>query len=83
MSSSLVAFVQELFPEAGVYPQVNLTGDLVEQLKQNFSDNNTFIPLLQTFNILLEGGALDSLNGNAKGEKQWVHIPPVFKRAVE
>ena len=70
VSSSLVGFVQELLPETGVYPQVNLAGDLVEQLKQNFSNNNTFIPLLQTFNVLLEGGALDSLNGNAKGEKQ-------------
>jgi len=66
----LVGFVQELTPEGGVYPQVNLAGDLVEQLKQNFSNNNIFIPLLQTFNALLEGGALDSLNGNANGEKQ-------------
>ena len=70
MSSSLVGFVQGLLPEAGVYPQVNLAGDLVEQLKQNFPNNNVFIPLLQTFNVLLEGGALDSLNGNAQGEKQ-------------
>lgn len=70
MSSSLVGFVQGLLPEAGVYPQVNLTRDLVEQLKQNFPNNNVFIPLLQTFNVLLEGGALDSLNGNAQGEKQ-------------
>ena len=70
MSSNLVGFVQELSPEDGVYPQVNLAGDLVELLKQNFSNNNTFIPLLQTFNVLLEGGALDSLNGNAQGEKQ-------------
>ena len=66
----MVGFVQELSPEDGVYPQVNLAGDLVELLKQNFSNNNTFIPLLQTFNVLLEGGALDSLNGNAQGEKQ-------------
>jgi len=57
-------------PEAGAYPQVDLAGDLVVQLKRNFSDNNTFIPLLQTFNVLFEGGALDSLNGNARGEKQ-------------
>jgi len=66
----LVEFVQELTPEAGVYPQVDLAGDLVEQLKRNFSDNNIFIPLLQTFNVLLEGGALDPLNGNTKGETQ-------------
>jgi len=70
VSSSLVGFVQDLSPETGVYPQVNLASDLVEQLKQNFSNNNIFIPLLQTFNVLLEGSALDSLNGNAKGEKQ-------------
>jgi len=70
VSSSLVGFVQELSPETGVYSQVNLVDDLVEQLKQNFSNNNIFIPLLQTFNGLLEGGALDSLNGNPKGEKQ-------------
>jgi len=66
----LVGFVQELSPEAGVYPQVNLAEDLVELLKQNFSNNNIFIPLLQTFNVLFEGGALDSLNRNANGEKQ-------------
>ena len=70
MSSSLVGFVQGLLPEAGVYPQVNLAGDLVEQLKQNFPNNNVFNPLLQTFNVLLEGGALDALSGNAQGEKQ-------------
>lgn len=74
MSSSLVSFVQELAPEAGVYPQVDLARDLVEQLKRNFSNNNIFIPLLQTFNVLLEGSALDPLNGNAGGEKQWVHL---------
>ena len=56
-----------------MYPQVNLVGDLVEQLKQNFPNNNIFIPLLQTFNVLFEGGALDSLNGSANGEKQWVY----------
>ena len=72
MSSSLVNFVQELAPEAGVYPQVSLARDLVGQLKHNFSNNNVFIPLLQTFNVLLEGSALDSLIGNAEGEKQWV-----------
>lgn len=66
----MVEFVQELTPEAGVYPQVDLTGELVKQLKQNFSNNNIFIPLLQTFDVLLEGGALDSLNGNVNGEKQ-------------
>jgi hypothetical protein len=70
VSSSLVKFVQQLSPETGVYSQVDLAGDLVEQLKRNFSNNNIFIPLLQTFNVLLEGGTLDSLNGNAKGEKQ-------------
>lgn len=70
MSSSLVGFVQELAPETGVYPQVDLTGDLVKQLKQNFSNNNIFVPLLQTFEVLLESGAFDSLNGNAKGEKE-------------
>lgn len=73
MSSCLVNFVQGLTPEAGVYPQVSLVRDLVEQLKHNFSNNNIFIPLLQTFNVLLEGCALDSLNGNVEGEKQWVH----------
>jgi hypothetical protein len=66
----LVEFVQGLAPEGGVYPQVNLTGDLVKQLKNNFSNNNIFIPLLQTSDALLESGALDSLNGNAEGEKQ-------------
>jgi hypothetical protein len=66
----LVEFVQGLAPEDGVYPQVNLTGDLVKQLKTNFSNNNVFIPLLQTSDVLLESGALDSLNGNAEGEKQ-------------
>jgi tubulin-specific chaperone D len=72
VSSSLVNFVQELAPEAGVYPQVSLTTDLVEQLKRNFSNNNIFIPLLQTFNVLLEGNALEPLKGNDEGEKQWV-----------
>lgn len=70
MSSSLVNFVQELDPEGGVYPQVSLVRDLVEQFKRNFSSNNIVIPLLQTFNVLLEGRALDSLNGNTEGEKQ-------------
>lgn len=70
VASSLVGFVQDLSPETGIYPQVNLVGDLVEQLKLNFSNNNIFIPLLQTFNVLLEGCALDSLNGNSRGENQ-------------
>jgi hypothetical protein len=70
VSSNLVGFVRELAPATGAYPQVKLAGDLVDQLKCNFSDNNIFIPLLQTVNVLLDGGALDLLNGNAEGEKQ-------------
>ena len=74
VSSNLVGFVRELAPEGGIYPQVNLVGDLVKQLKRHFSNNNVFIPLLQTCDVLLESGALDYLNGSAEGEKQWVFI---------
>ncbi|KAF9779616.1 TBCD protein [Thelephora terrestris] len=82
VSSSLVEFVQGLAPEDGVYPQVNLTGDLVKQLKTNFSNNNIFIPLLQTSDVLLESGALDSLNGNAEGEKQLRGMLSVVTRSI-
>lgn len=46
-----------------------LVQDLVKRTTGNLSSNNTVIPILQTFNVLLEADALESLYEDEEGLK--------------
>lgn len=67
----MVDFSRKLPVEGLPYDLRGFVGDLVEQLKQNISKNNLALPLLQTFNVLLEGDALDMLTDDNIGLKRF------------
>ncbi|KAG6918758.1 hypothetical protein DXG01_011949 [Tephrocybe rancida] len=69
LSTSIVSYTRSLpiVNEDGGYDLNTLVNDLIAQAKSNLASNATVIPVLQTFNILLEGGALTTLSGDAHG----------------
>ncbi|PSR74806.1 hypothetical protein PHLCEN_2v9520 [Hermanssonia centrifuga] len=67
-----------------------LAVDLLTQAKRNLASNNVVIPVLQTFNVLLEGDAFEDLGDDpgglkstriSKGELHSIHedLPPGFR----
>jgi tubulin-specific chaperone D len=74
VSSSLADYVRQL-PVAGPrYCSKDLVGDLGGKLKQNLSNNNFFLPLLQTFNVLLQVEALEKLSDDHAAVKRLVRV---------
>jgi hypothetical protein len=70
VSSSLVAYTGTLpvrpdFPSG--YSLVNLAVDLADHAKSHITLNAKVIPVLQTLNVLVEGGALDRLAEDDEG----------------
>lgn len=72
MSQSLVAYAQTLPVHSAdsEYDLCGLASDLLVQVKGNLGSNNTVIPVLQTFNVLLEADALEPLFDDAEGLKR-------------
>lgn len=56
-------------PEVG-YSLAGLTSDLLGHARANLSINSVVIPVLQTFNVLLEAGALRRLPEDFQGENR-------------
>lgn len=77
MSSSLIAYVQAL-PISSTpcaYDLVTFIGDLVAHAKLHLAHNAVVIPVLQTFNILIGGDALDRISEDSEGLRRFVHNP--------
>lgn len=70
MSSSLVAYAQALpvtLSTPSSYDLVTFVSDLVTHAKSHLTQNAVVIPVLQTFNILIGGDALDRLSEDPEG----------------
>lgn len=70
VSSSVVAYARALPikpTDPSGYGLVNFVLDLVEHAKSHLTLNAVVIPVFQTFNILVEGDALDRLDEDGDG----------------
>ena len=75
MSSSLVAYAKGLPITSSApsgYDLVTFIGDLIAHAKSHLTQNGVVIPVLQTFNILIGGDALDRLSEDMEGMKRFV-----------
>ncbi|TCD65493.1 hypothetical protein EIP91_002577 [Steccherinum ochraceum] len=72
VSTSLVNFAKSLPPretaDAG-YSSQTLAEDLIAHCSQNLTANGIVIPVLQTFNVLLEGDAFEALHEHPSGSQ--------------
>ncbi|KIN99611.1 hypothetical protein M404DRAFT_16471 [Pisolithus tinctorius Marx 270] len=68
-SSSLAAYVRTLpvSSDRGEFSQASLAGDLIEYALKHITSNNVVVPVLQTFNMLLEADAVAQLPESATG----------------
>ncbi|KAH9841553.1 TBCD protein [Rhodofomes roseus] len=70
VTASLIGYVHTLpvraTPPSG-YDQCSLAQDLVAQASINLNSNNVIIPVLQTFNVLLESDVLEELSDDPTG----------------
>jgi len=72
VSSSVVAYAQALpitSSDPSGYDLVSFVGDIVAHANSHLTQNAIVIPVLQTFNILIGGDALDRLAENSEGLK--------------
>ncbi|KAF9241181.1 tubulin folding cofactor D C terminal-domain-containing protein [Melanogaster broomeanus] len=70
-SSSLAAYTQTL-PLVASEPEYSLSGfagDLVDWAQSNITSNNVVVPVLQTFNLLLESEVLTRLPESERGSE--------------
>ncbi|TFY52216.1 hypothetical protein EVJ58_g10139 [Rhodofomes roseus] len=74
VTASLIGYVHTLpvraTPPSG-YDQCSLAQDLVAQASINLSSNNVIIPVLQTFNVLLESDVLEELSDDPTGLRRY------------
>ncbi|KAH7885271.1 tubulin folding cofactor D C terminal-domain-containing protein [Phlebopus sp. FC_14] len=70
-SSSLVAYAHALplCSSASEYSLSDLTSDLINYAQTNLASNNIVVPVLQTFNLLLEADILARLPESAAGAR--------------
>ncbi|KAJ7288359.1 TBCD protein [Mycena rebaudengoi] len=83
VGQSLVVYCQTL-PVAGGprYSLLGLAKDLISHARANFSSNGVVVPVLQTFNVLLEADALRRLVGDAEGERSLQELLSIVTRNV-
>ncbi|KAJ7935612.1 tubulin folding cofactor D C terminal-domain-containing protein [Mycena leptocephala] len=68
-------------PEIG-YNLVELAGDLLSHARANFTSNGVVVPVLQTFNVLLEADALRRLQEDSHGETSLQDLLSIVTRNV-
>ncbi|KAJ7644104.1 TBCD protein [Roridomyces roridus] len=68
-------------PETG-YSLAALTSDLLGHARANLSSNSVVVPVLHTFNILLEAGALRRLLEDSQGETSLRNLHAIVTRNV-
>ncbi|THH16982.1 hypothetical protein EW146_g3747 [Bondarzewia mesenterica] len=69
-ANSLVAYVRKLqlaATEKDTYDLRSFSADLIAHARKSLGSNNVVVPVLQTFNLLLEADTLDALAEDAKG----------------
>ena len=75
VTASLIAYVRDLpvnTSKPGGYDQRGLAQDLVNQANRNLSSNNVVVPILQTFNVLLESDVFEALPEDPTGLERYV-----------
>jgi len=85
VSSSLVAYAKGLPITSSApsgYDLVTFIGDLVAHAKSHLTQNGVVIPVLQTFNILIGGDALDRLSEDMEGMKSLQGLLAITLRNV-
>ncbi|KAF8073788.1 armadillo-type protein [Lyophyllum atratum] len=72
LATSLVTYVKSLpsTSEDATYDMNTLVEDLIAQAKSHITSNTIVIPVLQTFNVLLDGDALIQLSQDSHGLKK-------------
>ncbi|KAJ6559228.1 TBCD protein [Mycena vulgaris] len=86
VGSSLVEYCRSLpltadAAETG-YSLVGLARDLLGHARANFTSNGVVVPVLQTFNVLLEADALRRLPENSQGETSLQDLLSIVTRNV-
>ncbi|KAJ7044089.1 TBCD protein [Mycena alexandri] len=64
------------------YNLVTLAGDLLRHARANFTSNSVVVPVLQTFNVLLEADALRRLPEDSQGEASLQDLVSIATRNV-
>lgn len=84
VAASLVAYVRSLPASADqtVYDVNSLVEDLVDKVKSHITSNSVVVPILQTFNVLLEGDALSRLSDNTRGITSLQQLLSIVTRNV-
>lgn len=70
MATGLVTYAQDIplqDPANSQYDLLSLISDILNYAKSNLKSNAVVVPVLQSFNILIEGEALDSALGVPSG----------------
>ncbi|KAI0269819.1 TBCD protein [Gloeopeniophorella convolvens] len=83
--NSLIAYAKKLPADTssgGGYSVQAFAGDLIAQAKANLSLNTKVIPVLQAFNVLLEGDALEKLCDNEEGVESVQSLLSIASRGV-
>jgi hypothetical protein len=65
----MVAYARSLPPSTSgaAYDLVGLVDDLLAHAKLHITSNSVMVPVLQTFNVLLEADALETLSRDPVG----------------
>ena len=74
MAHGLIAYAQTLPVAAdtiGAFDAISLVDSLADLGTRNFSNNNVVIPVLQTFNKLLEGDVIQRLSQHPLGIRRY------------
>ncbi|KAH9936306.1 TBCD protein [Fomitopsis serialis] len=85
VTASLIAYARTLPVSAtpsGGYDQCGFAQDLVAQASRNLSSNNIVVPVLQTFNVLLESDVFEDLSGDTAGLRSLRALLSVATRNV-
>ncbi|CDO71460.1 hypothetical protein BN946_scf184909.g54 [Trametes cinnabarina] len=80
VANSLVNYALQLpvaTDEPDQYDQRSLARDLLDQAQWNVTSNNVVVPVLQAFNILLEGDAFENLSQDSEGLQTLINLLPI------
>ncbi|KAJ7175827.1 armadillo-type protein [Mycena filopes] len=64
------------------YNLLTLAGDLLRHARANFTSNGVVVPVLQTFNVLLEADALRRLAGDSQGDASLQELVSIATRNI-
>lgn len=84
VATSLVSYVRSLpvSTNGGSYDITILVEDLIENIEKSITSNAVVVPVLQTFNALLEADALNGLSGDSRGINNLQHLLLILTRNI-